>query len=365
MDILEAFLRERKNTPSLARHTGLQPLRSVVITPRFRASSHVVFLLYPAGQTAPTLVAKVARLAGPQPSLIREAANLRTLQALQPEEDGSVPRLVLFEEFAGHAILLETALVGPLLSPERLRRDGPRYCQLVVDWVTELHRRPVPHRSLPEAQEGQGDWFARLVERPLAFLETVLAQAAPDRRLLDRTRELLAPLAKLSVPLVFQHGDLSHPNLVLQKGGRLGVLDWELAQPRGLPACDLYFFLAYAAFAQARANRRGGHIRAFQQAFFGPEAWTLPYLERYAAAIRLFPEALTPLFVATWMGVVANQLMRLAAAQPGEASTGEIFTGETVAWLRRNRYFRLWEHAVQNVDRLGWRASLPIPERVH
>ena len=361
MDILEAFLRERKNTPSLARYTGLQPLRAVVITPRFRASSHVVFLLYPAGKTAPTLVAKVPRLPGPQPSLIREAANLRALQALWPEGDDSVPRLLLFEEFAGHAILLETALVGPLLSPERMRREGPRYRQLVADWLTELHRRPVPE----EEQGGQDDWFARLVERPLDFLEAVFAQASQERALLDRTRELLAPLARLSLPLVFQHGDLSHPNLVLQAGGRLGVLDWELAEPRGLPACDLYFFLAYAAFAQARANRRGGHVRAFQQAFFGPDAWTLPYLGRYAEAIRLSPQALTPLFVATWMGVVANQLMRLAPAQPGAPFTGESFTGETVAWLRRNRYFRLWEHAVQNVDRLGWRASLPISERVH
>ena len=353
MNILEAFLRERKNTPHLARYSGLQPLRAVVITPRFRASSHVVFLLYPAGRTVPTLVAKVPRLAGPQPSLVREAENLRALQALRPEGYDSAPRLVLFQEFAGHAILLETALTGPLLSPERLRRDFHGSCQLVAEWVTELHQRPAP-------EEERGDWFLRLVEQPLAFLETVFAQAGEKRALLARTQELLAPLAELPVPLVFQHGDLSHPNLVLRDGRQLGVLDWELAEPRGLPACDLFFFLAYAAFARARANRRGGHVRAFQQAFFGPEAWTRPFLERYAAAIQLPSQALTPLFLVTWMGVVASQLMRLAAAQPGGG-----FSQETVAWLERNRYFRLWEHAVQNVDRLTWRVSPSISKRAH
>ena len=58
--------------------------------------------------------------------------------------------------------------------------------------------------------------------------------ALPDG-LVERTLDALRPLRDAGLPLVLEHGDTSHPNLLLRRFGDLAVVDWELANPDGLP----------------------------------------------------------------------------------------------------------------------------------
>ena len=173
--------------------------------------------------------------------------------------------------------------------------------------------------------------------------------------MLDDTWELVSPLRDMALPLAFEHGDLSHPNIMLLKDGRPGVVDWELAEPHGLPAYDLFFFLTYVAFASHNARKRGDHLAAFQAAFFGRAAWARPYVAAYARRLQLPAHALTPLFVLTWARYMTSQLMRL----DGGRSEGRLAT-ETAGWLRANRYYALWRYAVANAQALVW-GDLPAP----
>jgi hypothetical protein len=365
MNTVLTYLEANRQRLDLARYGVPERLSSVVVTPRFRASSHVVFLVLAPGKPEPLLVAKLPRLAGSasapangaeqnqatSASIEREVANLRAVQAGRTGGFDSIPRVVAFEEYLGRPILVETALVGSPLDPAAVRHDQARACQALVGWLAEL---PRPVRS---ADQGEVGWFNRLVERPLRHFERVFPLSVEEQRLLERTWELLAPLRDVDLPLVFEHGDLSHPNIMLLKSGSPGVVDWELAEPQGLPTYDLFFFLTYVAFAARGANKGGEHLAAFHSAFFGHAAWARPYVAAYAGRLRLPPHTLTPLFVLCWARYMTSLLLRLDAAPV----SGRL-ARETADWLRANRYYALWRHAVTNARALDWR-DLPAPKR--
>jgi aminoglycoside phosphotransferase len=325
-----------------------EQLTSVVITPRFRASSHVVFLVLAPGRPEPLLVAKLPRLASAGTVAEREVANLRAVQGLRADGFDSIPRVIAYEEYLGRPILVETALVGRPMDPATVRRDRAACCAAVASWLAAL-QQPA------HGAENDTAWFGRLVEQPLRYFERVFPLSIEEARLLERTWELVAPLRDTALPLVFEHGDLSHPNLMLLHNGAVGVVDWELAEPRGLPAYDLFFFLTYAAFAMQNARKSGDYLAAFQAAFFGAAAWARPYVVDYVQRLELPPHTITPLFVLSWARYMISLLLRLDAGQ----AKGQL-PHETADWLRANRYYALWRHTVMHASALDWR-DLPAP----
>ncbi len=340
MNTLQAFLETCRHRLDLGRYGVSSRMSCVVVTPRFRASSHVVFLVLAEGKPDPVLVAKVPRIAGISTGLEREVANLRAVQASRAGGFDSIPRAVAFEPYRGRPILVETALVGRSMDPASVRRDLVGCCDAVTAWLADVQR---PHHGVAGA-----DWFERLIGRPLRHFADVFPLSTEEARLLERTWDLVAPLYQARLPLVFEHGDLSSPNVMLLKEGGVGVVDWELAEPRGLPACDLFFFLTYAAFALFNARAHGNYVPAFHAAFFGPSAWARPYVAAYAERLDLPPHLLTPLFVLCWARYMTSLLVRLGNAERSH----EQFGSDTAAWLRANRYYALWRHTLAHVDDL-------------
>ena len=186
----------------------------------------------------------------------------------------------------------------------------------------------------------------QLLSHPLAEL----GRALPSKysTLIDRTRELTGSLQEQNFPLVFEHGDLSAPNILVSEAGELGVVDWELARPRGLPGQDLFFALSYIASARCGAAGPEQFLKACHSAFFGPHAWTRPFVDRYARSLALPNEVLKSLFVACWFRYVATFVQRL-----GE-SGAQLSARRTAERLENDRYFRLWSHVVQH-----WNELLP------
>ena len=347
-----SFLHSNRQRLGLASYGVPERLTAVMITPRFRASSHVVFLVLPQDRPQPVLVAKVPRLAGASASVTREAENLRAIQAGRPGGFDSIPRLIAFETVAGHQLLVETALLGRPMDPGMVRRDAEGCCQAVTRWLVELQQATrVP------AESGD-DWLVRLIERPLRYFERVFPLTAAEEKWLAQTWQWIEPLRHAQVPLVCEHGDLSHPNIFLLEKGQAGVVDWELAEPQGLPAYDLFFFLTYVAFAQSRARESGSHLAAFHNAYFGPAAWTRPYVADYARQMNLSSHTLTSLFVLSWARYMANLLLRL---EGGEAEAEpKPLAPETADWLRNNRYYTLWQHTLMHLDELNWHDAQPL-----
>jgi Phosphotransferase enzyme family len=258
----------------------------VLLTPRFRRSRHVIALVLAERRAAPALVGKLPRNTRDVAGLALEADSLRA--AGHALADDSVPVLLAFEDEPDRPLLLESALAGSPLSPAALRRDRRRSSvEAVVGWVERL--------GVETAHPANGDsWFERLVREPLRSL----AAARPGLRgLVELTLERSQALANAGLPLVFEHGDLCHPNLLIRPDGRVGVLDWERAQSAGLPAFDLFFFLAYAA----EAGRHG-----VLDPFFGRRPWAWELAEGYAERLGFDTALLRPLLAVSCARAAAS-----------------------------------------------------------
>jgi aminoglycoside phosphotransferase (APT) family kinase protein len=343
MNAVLKFLYQNRQRFALEEYGNSKNLTYIVATPRFRASNHVVFILLSEDASRPVFVVKVPRLVGSTASIEKEAMNLRAIQEGRKGGFNSVPDVIAFEQYIDRPILVQTAIQGQLMDPSMVRRD-PGYCSnKVVEWLNEFHRS-----TLSGGMTDMG-WYGRLVETPINKFMQIFPFSGDEKQLIEQTSEIVAPLKHTDLPLVFEHGDLSHPNLLVE-GGELGVVDWELAEPKGLPACDLFFFLTYAAFSITRAQSKKNYLKSFNSAFFGEQAWARHYVSVYAEQIGLPDSMLTPLFILCWARYLANLLTRIDGSRTDQRS----LEPDTANWLRTNRFYHLWRYSLAHIHDLKW-----------
>lgn len=344
MNTVLTYLKDHWQTLPLTRYGSPEKLTCVLVTPRFKTSSHILFFVLAEGRRDPLLVAKVPRLAGDNGQLDREVGNLRRVQALQPGGFDSIPRVLAYEDYGGHRLLIETAVEGQPLRPDYVRRHPENGIAAVTQWLIDFHRASA--RPVSEA----ADWFERLVALPLAQLAGVFPGNAPEQRWIEAMREAVAPLRETRFPLVFEHGDFSSPNILLGPEKAVGVVDWELAEAAGLPGSDMFFFLNFAAFSRNQARSNARYLAAFREAFFGASAWARPYLRDYCRGVELEPRLLPPLFLLCWGRYVANLVVRLQNSLNSEVN----LAAESVTWLRENRYYLLWKYTLEHLGELDF-----------
>lgn len=266
MNFVESFIQEHAAAMGLDRYAVRRPVRALLITPRFASSRHVIGLVLSERPDTIALVAKLPRRTSDSWAVRHEADMLRRLHALWPGAGDSAPQVVALHEWQGQQILIETAVSGQVMTHQQFGRRVGRYLPACMEWLGSL---PVTART-PQ----RTGWYDQLLELPLRRLERLFEPDAAERELLTRTRRLLAPLHERDLPLVFEHGDFSVPNLLWQPRSRsLGVIDWELARDAGLPGHDVEFFLAFVASARAGVSGRAGEVDAFRDAFLTPEGW--------------------------------------------------------------------------------------------
>jgi hypothetical protein len=270
-------------------------------------------------------VGKLPRLAGDGGALASEARNLRAVERALPGGDtGTVPSVVAFDGDPAYPLLLEKALVGRALSPAAVRGDRDRIVGAVEAWLRRLG-------AATAARPRDEDWYERLVSEPLRELARAPGQTAAVQEMVARTLGAAEVLRAWDLPLVFEHGDFCHPNLVLLADGRVGVLDWERADPAGLPAYDLLCFLAYAAWTRRRVRDREAGMRA---AFFGRRSWAWRAAERYTDSLGIDRVLLAPLLAVSCARALARSApaarlvplwrdaLREVAPAPGSAARG-------------------------------------------
>jgi aminoglycoside phosphotransferase len=338
MNMVLSFIEENRTLPALS---GLpESLSTLILTPRFDASRHVIFLVMTSGQRQPILVAKIPRMPQFSDHLTHEAHVLQTIQGLRPGGFRSIPQIITYKEYHGYPILLETALNGQLMSPDMVRRNPERMLQITRDWLLEMQSNSIqPHDDC---------WYAELVESLLIVLREDFPLTASERDLLQRCEEYLAVLKDLSLPYALQHGDLSHPNIVMTGPNTIGVLDWELATIRGLVASDYFFFLSFVAFSLSRANDSRNYISAFDKAFFdGHQAGMQPYIQAYATAFKLQRDVVPALFLLCWLRYLILFIERLRVRKTDPISM------EAANIVRKNRYYAIWKHTIKHFERLA------------
>lgn len=334
MNFVDQFLHDHYDEFALDRYGLGKRWETLLLTPRFATSRHVVALIFPARHTEPALVVKVPRQPGDNTGVRREAAMLAQLSAVVDSPDAGVPRLVGIRDMGAYTVLVETALTGTPLDPRAVAADLSSAVATGTEFVGALPcTRPAADNV---------DWYQRTVRDPLAALEALSGQDAQTCELVERTHAVLAPLQRAQLPAVIEHGDLSHPNLLVKPGAPLQVMDWERSLTGGVPGHDLVFYLQYLSESSEQAFVREAQLAAFDKAF-GRAGWAHGPLSLHLG-MRGVDESLFPLLViATWARSTATLADRLAQEAARGLSRGN---GKVRATLMADRDFWLWRHAL-------------------
>jgi hypothetical protein len=315
----------------------------LLLTPRFRASRHVVALVpgpdatgsASSGTGDPALVLKVARLADGGEVARREAKALESMAARPAELGSPAPSLVDLGSPWGLATIVETAVAGRPLDPATVRRDPERAIAIVSDWLVSMVK--------PVAGQPAGERISRLVWEPMASFTAAWSDDA-DRRFIDATKAAATALRSASLPIAFEHGDASHPNLVRRPDGSLAAVDWELAEPDGLPLHDLTTFLAYVAVARGRASPSADQGREIAASLLAVDGWAGRALAEHAQRIGLEGGCIRPLVILSLARLTMGMAERLEDTRSSSPSQG------TVDWLRQHRYHVAWRSAALALD---------------
>jgi hypothetical protein len=255
-----------------------------------RSINKVVALAFADGEGTPGAAVKLARVPASRAALVREA------EALVAAHEGGMPRAgiprLLFRDDTLHAIG-ESIVEG---QPVSTKLDALSYRQVgreVTDFLAELagETRPSP----------RDEWWDRLVEPAVAQFEACFGEIVEPAEV-SATRAALSGLPDL--PLVCEQRDFSPWNVLVSPSGGLAVVDWESAEPRGLPGLDLVYFLAHAAFF-LEGTMGSGREPATYATMLEPSSFTgevfLECSSRYALRAGIDAAALVPLRLLAWM----------------------------------------------------------------
>lgn len=331
MTFIDSFLSDHYRDFGLDRFGVGPDWESILLTPRFPTSRHVVALVFAPGSREPKLVVKVPRQPGDNASVRNEASVLRGLMSAGGGSATGVPEVVGSKDVGPYTVLVETALTGTPLDPRLVAADLQRAVAAGVEFV----------RMLPLTAAENTHWYERTVTSPLEALAALTGKQTAMAALMDRTHKLLAPLRKERLPAVVEHGDLSHPNLFLKHNDGLQVVDWERSRTDGIPGHDLVFYLQYLSESSEGAFSREEQLAAFEKAF-GRGGWALEPLLAHLE-VRGVDAALVELLVAaTWVRSAATLALRLE----GENSMSAGSTAVQAA-VESDRDFWLWRHVVE------------------
>lgn len=209
----------------------------VLLTGGAESDAKVVGLPFADDGTAPAQVVKFARTDKAGAALEREAGFLRDLEREHADLTG-VPRLRGSGQRAGRAAIAQDAVRGKELNAMMSPGGFASFAPKVTHWLIALAGSPTPRPATT--------WEERLVFAPIEELERDFSDLIPAD-FGERARRALSGFGDL--PLVWEHRDFGPWNVVLEENGEPAAIDWEDAEPQGLPGLDLAYFLASAAFA--------------------------------------------------------------------------------------------------------------------
>ncbi len=263
----------------------------LLLTGGRRSINKVVALPFPPGASRPAAVVKFSRLAEAERALEREAEALESLARAHPGVTG-VPRVLARGRRGGGYGLAESAIYGKPLIGELSPQSFGELAGRVADNLAGL---------VADAPTDAGDWRQRLIAAPLAEFERNFgAVAAPGT--VDTARALLDGIEEL--PQACEHRDCSPWNVLLDEAGAPALLDWESAEPRGLPGLDLAYFLANAAFV-LDGSLDSGRTRESYARLLDPRGPYHAASERcvadYCRRVGLSPDSFTRLRLLAWI----------------------------------------------------------------
>lgn len=298
------------------------------------SSQKVLFFLFSGEDEVPQYVAKITR----DPSLNTRLENERRALGLLGETEigaaSALPRPVFFGYQRGLAVLGETAIDGVPFNRRTTATVGCPFARAALDWLVELGiataSRPAGGaRDVADELEALFERFRKIYRLSRAHEAFLAAQI-----------EALAR-SENGFPLVFQHGDPGPWNLLITAAGEPAFLDWEAAEPSGMPLWDIFHFLRSYGLRVSRAAGTEDPMRSFEQQFLDDSELgrlLARTTSRYCAETGLARECVKPLFYVCWVHRALKEVTRLHPDQ-----------------LNRGRYVNLLRLSIERRESPGLR----------
>ena len=284
----------------------------MLLTGGHRSINKVVALEFGSGQLRPMTATKFARVPEAEAGVGREATVLGRLAEERPDAEG-IPHFRRRLQRGGRLGVAEGAIEGDSMLDRLTPKSFPEMARRVTDLLIEL------------AADRSGDPGQRTtIDEHLEFFEQNFGPALEVEQL-EALRAAAQAVAKL--PVVCEHRDCSPWNVVLASRDRPALLDWESAEPDGLPGLDLVYFLANAGFVLDKAFEEQA-TRASYRRLLDPST---PYgavaaaeAARYCEALDLDPSLLPALRTLCWMVHCRSDHEHLRLAAAGEPTLEDL-----------------------------------------
>lgn len=293
------------------------PYRAVVLSASWRPTGPRVVLHPFAASPGRQVVAKVSL---DQPvGIVSEGSRLQRLAVAARRAGADVPEPLRTGEVCGATVLLETRVDGQIVAPLLSRRPARLNPVLtrVSEWLEEWQRLTA----------ATGPLSRELLEREILDPARRLAPQLPGGAEYVAALSLRCDAVEgTTATLTASHNDLTMWNVLIDDRGRLGVVDWEVAEEVTLPLKDFFYASVDAVAATDRyADRPGAYNACFMSR--GSSGGTVARLEdSMIAALNIAPEVVELSRHACWLGHALNE------AQSSERSAPRPFL-EIVRWL--------------------------------
>jgi hypothetical protein len=284
---------------------------AMLLTGGHRSINKVVALDFQPGSHRAQAAIKFARVPEAEPGLEREADVLARLA----EEGRSVEGVPVFRDRrrrGGRVGVVEGTIDGDSLLDRLTPQSFPEMARRVTDLLIEL------------GGEGSGEGEGTSVREHLELFESRFGFALAA----DQLAALRAAVERAAdLPVVCEHRDCSPWNVLLAARDRPALLDWESAEPDGLPGLDLVYFLANSAFVLDGALERGTTRESYRRLLDPTTAYgkiAAAETGRYYEALGLDPAILPSLSLLCWMIHCHSDYEHLRLAAAGDPAPAEL-----------------------------------------
>jgi hypothetical protein len=270
-------------------------------------SQKIVFYLFPSDAARPGAIVKVSQDPAGSPLLDTAYRGLGLLADTSFGRGGRTPGPLFIGAEHGRVIIGESAVEGRSFASQSPATADSPIAGDVVHGLIDL--------ACATQRSASGLEVAAALRELLRRFEATYRPTPACRRVLENAIETV-DASPGTVPVVFAHGDPGPQNLIVSDSGRVTFLDWENAEPAGMPLWDLFAFLRGFTTWAIRHQRAMSRLAAIERNFLVGTALTpliTDSVERYRRALDLDPALVKPLFFMCWMSLAVREAPRLTA----------------------------------------------------